>query len=109
MVVEHLADIGRRTALQRTAHFFLELHDRLRLVDLGSLSEFECPLSQYEVADTLGLSAIHVNRILRELRELRLLTFHKHRVTIHSRAGLIGLAGYEPIENKLSQPESQIK
>ncbi len=98
ITVEHLASIGRRTAIERTAHFFLELSDRLRMVGLGSETEFECPLNQYILADALGLSAIHVNRVLRELREVRLLTFQDRRVFIHDRQGLIDLAGYEEVE-----------
>lgn len=98
ITVEHLASIGRRTAIERTAHFFLELHARLRLVGLTDTTEFACPLTQYDLADALGLSAIHVNRVLRELREVKLLTFQDHKVTIHDRAGLKELAGYEDIE-----------
>lgn len=98
ITVEHLASIGRRTAIERTAHFFLELSDRLRLVGLGSETEFECPLNQYILADALGLSAIHVNRVLRELREVKLLTFQDRRVVIHDRPGLIDLAGYEEVD-----------
>ena len=64
MVVEHLVSIGRRTAIERTAHFFLELSERLRLVGLANDKEFACPLNQYVLADALGLSAIHVNRVL---------------------------------------------
>jgi len=63
MVVEHLVDLGRRTAIERTAHFLLELGARLRLVGLGDRSGFKCPLSQYLLADILGLSAVHINRV----------------------------------------------
>lgn len=98
ITVEHLASVGRRSALERTAHFFLELSDRLQLVGLLEGAEYSCPLTQYDLADALGLSSIHVNRVLRELRQLKLLTFHDHIVTIHDRAGLKVLAGYEDIE-----------
>lgn len=99
VVVEHLASLGRRDALERTAHFFLELQDRLRLVGLATNSEFACPLSQYLLADALGLSAIHVNRVLRQLRERELLTFHDHIVVLHDVEGLKALAGYEQSED----------
>ena len=98
ITVEHLASIGRRTALERTAHFFLELSDRLRMIGLASETEFECPLNQYVLADALGLSAIHVNRVLRELREVQLLTFQDRRVLIHDRRELMALAVYEELE-----------
>jgi CRP-like cAMP-binding protein len=98
MVVEHLVSIGRRSAIERTAHFFLELYDRLRLVGLASGNEYACPLGQAIMADALGLSAIHVNRMLRQLRERRLLTFHEGVVDIHRPDELATLAGYEILE-----------
>lgn len=101
ITVEHLASVGRRTAIERTAHFFLELGARLRLVGLATDSAFDCPLSQPILADALGLSSIHVNRVLRELRDAKLLTFHDHRVTIHNRNELMALAGYEDVEGAI--------
>jgi CRP-like cAMP-binding protein len=95
MVVEHLVNIGRRTALERTAHFFMELAERLNLVGLATETEFKCPLSQFVLADALGLTAIHVNRTLRELRELKLLTVRRGTVTIHDLAGLRKLSGFQ--------------
>lgn len=93
MVVEHLVNIGRRSPLERTAHFFLELGDRLRLVGLATDDEFHCPLDQYVLGDALGLTAIHVNRVLRELREHKLLTLKTKTVRIHDACGLKRLAG----------------
>ena len=81
MVVEHLVNLGRRNARERTAHFLLELGARLKLVGLATNAGYECPLSQYLLADALGLTAVHINRVLRELREDGLLTFQKGRVT----------------------------
>jgi len=82
MVVEHLVSIGRRSAIERTAHFFMELAERLTLIGQATATEFRCPLSQYVLADALGLSAIHVNRVLRQLRERDLLTIRGSKVTI---------------------------
>jgi len=101
MVVEHLVNIGRRSALERTAHFILELYDRLKLVGLASGDEFACPLSQNVIADALGLSAIHVNRVLRQLRERGLLTFRDRLITIHDAKALKLLAGYEGPEESV--------
>ncbi len=94
MVVEHLVSVGRRNAIERTAHFFMELAERLSLVGLASETEFKCPLSQYVLADALGLSAIHVNRVLRQLRERDLLTVQRGKVEIYDLNGLRKLAGY---------------
>lgn len=95
MVVEHLVSIGRRTAIQRTAHFFLELSERLRLVGLATDEEFVCPLNQYVLADALGLSAIHVNRVLRQLRERKLMVLKDRKVTIQDMSKLKALAGFQ--------------
>jgi CRP-like cAMP-binding protein len=95
MVVEHLVGIGRRNALERTAHLLLELGARLTLVGLGSKAGYDCPLSQYLLADALGLSAVHVNRVLRELREDGLLTFRNGRVDLNDFNGLVALADFD--------------
>ncbi len=92
MVVEHLVGIGRRSALVRTAHLLVELGLRLELVGLGDAEGFDCPLNQYLLADALGLTAIHVNRVLRQLRERKLLTFRDGRVAIHDAKRLRDLA-----------------
>jgi CRP-like cAMP-binding protein len=95
MVVEHLVNIGRRSAIERTAHFFMELAERLSLVGLATEAEFKCPLSQDVIADALGLTPIHVNRVLRQLREKGLLTVHKGSVKIHDLNGLRKFAGFQ--------------
>jgi CRP-like cAMP-binding protein len=102
MVVEHLVSIGRRSAIERTAYFFLELHERLQLVGLATETEFSCPLNQYVIADALGLSAIHVNRVLRQLRERDLMTFKGGTVSIHDVGVLKSLAGFE---SQLPRPQ----
>lgn len=94
MVVEHLVDIGRRSALERTAHFFMELAERLSLVGLATEAEFECPLTQFVLADALGLTPIHVNRMLRQLHERDLLTLRKGTVQVHDLNRLRNLAGF---------------
>lgn len=95
MVVEHLVGIGRRDAKERTAHFLLELGARLKLVGMASTAGYACPLSQYMLADAMGLSAVHVNRVLRELREDGLVTFHQGKVTFVDFEGLVTLADFD--------------
>ncbi|RVT82580.1 Crp/Fnr family transcriptional regulator [Rhodobacteraceae bacterium CCMM004] len=96
MVVEHLVGLGRRDADARMAHFLLELGARLSLVGMGSKAGYACPLTQYHLADALGLSAIHVNRVLRKLRENGLVTFRDGWVTFDDYGRLIELADFDP-------------
>lgn len=95
MVVEHLVNIGRRSAEERMAHFLLELGARLMLVGIGDKCGFECPLTQYHLADTLGLSAVHVNRVLRNLRDDGFVTFQKGQVVFDDIDRLRKLAGFD--------------
>jgi CRP-like cAMP-binding protein len=95
IVVERLIDLGRRAGLQRMAHFLLELGARLMLVGLAGKDGYDCPLSQYVLADALGLSAVHVNRVLRELREDNLVTFRDGKVIFDDFDGLVALAEFD--------------
>jgi CRP-like cAMP-binding protein len=95
MVIEHMVGIGRRNAVERTAHLLLELGARLTLVGLGTKAGYDCPLSQYLLADALGLSAVHVNRVLRDLREEKLVTFRNGRVDLTNFDGLVALANFD--------------
>ncbi len=104
MVVEHLVGLGRRDADARMAHFLLELGVRLSLVGMGSREGYACPLTQYHLADALGLSAIHVNRVLRKLREAGLVTFQFGRVTFDDYEGLVALADFDPAYLDQSRP-----
>ena len=95
MIVEHLVDLGRRSAGVRMAHFLLELGSRLSLVGMATPAGYKCPLSQNLLADALGLSVVHVNRVLRDLREARLVTFQRGRVTFHDYDALVQYAGFD--------------
>jgi len=78
---EHISRLGRRSALHRTAHLLMELHDRLDQVGMVDGEAFALPLTQEDMADALGLSVVHVNRSLRTLRESGLATLRYGRVT----------------------------
>lgn len=96
MVVEHLVGIGRRNAVERVAHFLLELGARLALVGMGGKAGYACPLTQYHLADALGLSSVHVNRVLRQLREDGMATFRDGQVTFDDYGRLVALAEFDP-------------
>jgi CRP-like cAMP-binding protein len=95
ILTEHLTNVGRRNALVRTAHFLLELGERLAAFGEGSTRGYDCPLTQQELADVLGLTAIHVNRTLRELREHKLISFRSGFVEFLNRPKLVKLSGFD--------------
>ena len=65
---EWMIGIGRRSAYTRIAHVLCEVFVRLKAVDLTSANECDWPITQAEIGDALGLSTVHVNRSLQELR-----------------------------------------
>lgn len=95
LLIEHLTNVGCRSALVRTAHLLLELGDRAKACGMGNDNGFSCPVTQYQLADALGLTPVHMNRMLRELREEELLVFKSGRVEFLNRRALIALAEYD--------------
>lgn len=85
---EWVVNVGQRTALARLAHLFCELFYRLAAVGLTNGGVFELPLTQAELADSLGLSTVHVNRTLQELRRSGLLALRGKQVEILDLPGL---------------------
>jgi CRP-like cAMP-binding protein len=79
---EWLVNVGCRSALERMAHLFCELLVRLQVLGLVSEDSYALPLTQGELADTTGLSNVHVNRTLQELRRRGLIEFKNRRLTI---------------------------
>lgn len=96
ILIEHMTNLGRRSALARTAHLLLELGIRRRMAGVADQGGYECPLTQYDLGDALGLTAIHVNRMLRELRQADALHFHKGFVGFLAEDQLKAIAGFEP-------------
>ena len=94
---DHIIDVGRRSPLERVAHFLLELHARLQSAGWAAGSSFEMPLSQEIIGDLLGLSAPHVNRMLHQLKSEGLLAMNHRRVTFEDPEGLRLLAQFEPL------------
>lgn len=95
MYSEHLASVGRRGAIERVAHFVLEMAYRLQAVGIGDGTEFRIPLTQEQIGDVLGLSAPHVNRMLRRLREDGLIDLADSTFRLLDRAGLAELADFD--------------
>ncbi|HYG27415.1 MAG TPA: Crp/Fnr family transcriptional regulator, partial [Caulobacteraceae bacterium] len=68
LLLDHMVRLGQQTAYERVAHFMIELQRRLQAAGLGDSQRFPLPLTQEILADALGLSVVHVNRTLQQLR-----------------------------------------
>lgn len=91
-----VVNIGQRDAFERIGHLFCELWQRMRAVDLVNPDDqFDLPLTQTELADTLGLTSVHVNRTLQRLREDGLIALTKGRLTILNPERLAQISGFD--------------
>jgi CRP-like cAMP-binding protein len=92
-----LTVVGQCSAEERTAYFLLDLYHRLQGRHLVRDHQFGLPLTQQELADALGLNIIHLNRVLRRLRERGLVTIQRGKVTVHDMAGLQRMVPLTPM------------
>jgi CRP-like cAMP-binding protein len=91
-----IVTIGRQSALEHAAHLFCEMFLRLQAVGLTEDDSFKFPLTQAELGDTLGLSTVHVNRIIQELRADGLITWRGETVVITNWPRLQQIADFDP-------------
>jgi CRP-like cAMP-binding protein len=88
--------LGQRSAISRMAHLFCELHVRLDAVGKARPDGFEFPLTQRELSECLGLTVVHANRTIQELRRRGLVELENRQLTIIDRRGLEGVAEFDP-------------
>jgi CRP-like cAMP-binding protein len=94
---EWIVALGRRTAYERIAHLICELYLRLKVVGVANGQSFELPITQTELADTMGLSLVHVNRVLQRLRGEGVVEFQSRTVIIRDAERLKQIALFDPI------------
>jgi CRP-like cAMP-binding protein len=88
--------LGQRSAMSRMAHLFCELYMRLDAVGLAGRGGYAFPLTQRELSECLGLTVVHANRTIQELRRRGLVELENRHLTILDRRGLEGLAEFDP-------------
>ena len=93
---EWIVNCGRRNAYQRIAHLFCETYVRMAEVGLAEGGHYELPLTQHQLGDAVGLSVVHVNRVLQQLRADALVQYKSGHVTIPDWHAVATAAGFEP-------------
>ena len=91
-----IVNVGRRDAVERVAHLICEAKKRLEQVGLVEGDSFHFPLTQEDLADILGLTPVHTNRKLQQLRQERVISLKSKVLTILDAAGLERIAGFDP-------------
>src|SRR5256714_9708 len=94
---EWIVNVGRRPAASRMAHFIAEVGKRLEAIGLATADQYELPMTQIDIADALGLSPVHVNRVIQELRRSGVLELRKYSVSIRDLPRLMELADFDDL------------
>ncbi|MFC3127158.1 Crp/Fnr family transcriptional regulator [Pseudoroseomonas globiformis] len=93
---EWTVNLGQRNAYERIAHLLCELVFRLRSIGLVHEDRCEFPLTQIELADVMGMSAVHVNRTLQELRGAGLIILRDRMLTVPRLPDLMAASMFNP-------------
>jgi CRP-like cAMP-binding protein len=85
---EWIVNVGQRPATSRLAHVVLELRERLAVIGRARGDTFEMPLTQEQVGEALGITPVHANRVIKQLRDERIVDISRGRVTVLDAAKL---------------------
>jgi len=94
---EWIVNVGRRSAVRRLAHLLAEICTRLQAMGSAEDDRFELPMTQLDLADALGLTPVHVNRVVQELRRAGLLVLRKQTVFLPDLPRLKELGGFDDL------------
>lgn len=90
-----IVSMGRRSSIERVAHLMCELYLRARNIGLTNDGRFALPLSQLVLADALGMTAVHINRVLKKLRQSGAMALSRGSLDILDPAKLVQIAGFD--------------
>jgi CRP-like cAMP-binding protein len=105
-----IVSMGRRSSIERVSHLLCELYLRARNIGLTNDGRFAFPLSQLVLADALGMTAVHINRVLKKLRQSGAMALSRGSLEILDPAKLIQIAGFDEnyLHRRLRHPAEQV-
>jgi CRP-like cAMP-binding protein len=95
MFREWIVNVGQRPAASRLAHIVVELRRRLAVTGYSKSGELEMPLTQEQIGEALGITPVHANRIIKQLRDENILDINRGRVRVLNETGLAELAQFD--------------
>ncbi|MBR0727827.1 Crp/Fnr family transcriptional regulator [Bradyrhizobium japonicum] len=95
MFREWIVNVGQRPAPARLAHVMIELRERLRVIERLDGNSFEMPLTQEQIGEALGITAVHANRVIKQLRQEGVVELHRGRVTVLDERKFLELADFD--------------
>lgn len=90
-----ITSMGRRASIERVAHLMCELYIRARNIGLAKEPSFALPVSQLLLADSLGMTPVHLNRVLKELRRTGAMTLGRGSIVLSDLPQLVKIAGFD--------------
>jgi CRP-like cAMP-binding protein len=105
---EWVVNVGRRSAVSRLAHLFCEMAIRCEQAGQGDQRAFPLPITQQDLGDAAGLTAVHTNRTLKELRERSLVELRSGKVTVHDWDRLVSTGDFDAGFMLLDSPAPRI-
>jgi CRP-like cAMP-binding protein len=105
---EWVVNVGRRDAITRVAHVFCEMAIRSEKAGLGDRESYPLPATQADLSDATGLTTVHINRTMKELRERSIVDLRGGRVTINDWDLLVSTGDFDPAYLLLEEPAPRI-
>jgi len=105
---ERIVALGRRNARGRVAYLLCELVWRQQAIQLAEGDTIRLPLTQTDLGDALGLTAVHVNRVLQRFRQDKLIELRERRLTVADFAKLQAVAGLKPAYLQFSSTPAEV-
>ena len=96
MFRDWIVNVGQRPAVSRVAHMLVEIRERLRAIGRTSGPGYTLPMTQERIAEAMGISPVHANRVIRTLREDGILDLNRGQVTVLDERRLRALADFDP-------------
>jgi len=94
---EWIVNLGRRNAAERLAHLIMEMRHRLAAIGREGNGHYALPMTQTDLADALGLTPVHVNRVLQRLRADGVMDIRKNVVTLGDAEKLMDLGNFDDL------------
>jgi len=105
---EWVLNIGQREAYSRLAHLLCEFIVRSRAVGLGNGSTYYIPMTQTELGDAMGISTVHANRVIQQLRSDGLVSWSGTKLTVRDWNGLKSAGDFDPTYLHLKRTEGTL-
>jgi len=94
---EWIVNVGQRPAISRLAHMVIEMRERLKVIGRCEGERVEMPFTQEQLGDAMGITPVHVNRVVKQLRDEGVLEFSRGAVTVIDERRLLQLADFDDV------------